>query len=194
MARKPKATAKATPARPTGPKKPKIKAKHRARAKIAPARRTAKNPKQAALIKATPRTARKPDMANPNKITVTVACPVGMVDAGNQFALTVGLTEADVDTFGDHSRETIGGNDYYLASLNARASFMHVPYADLSDAATDKGATLAQAETAQDALVIWEEGDGDVPAPAPDKLTVIVQAIYAGAGQAALDMFKAAAE
>ena len=129
-------------------------------------------------------------MSNNNALTVLVACPVAMVDEGNQFALTVGLTAADVETFGKMTT-TIGGEDYYIASLSARATFMYAPFADLTDDAKDKGADLTKVELAQNALVVWG-GDGDVPAPVADKITVIVQPLYAGAGKVALEMLRAA--
>ncbi len=70
---------------------------------------------------------------------------------------------------------------------------MYAPFADLTDDARDKGADLTKVELAQNALVVWG-GDGDIPAPAPNKITVIVQPLYAVAGMVALEMLKTAVE
>jgi len=183
MAKKPKVAAKVK-----GPKKPKIRPDKKP--KLVGKRQPPKKPEQIAILKKVKRKTEKPDMSN-NALNVTVACPIGMVDEGNQFALTVGYTEADVNTFGEHNRMTIGGNDYYVANLNARATFMYAPHADLTDDAKEKGADLTKANAAQAALVVWG-GDGEIPAPAPDAITVIVQPIYPGAGSAAIAMMEAA--
>jgi hypothetical protein len=180
---------KVTPVTASKPAKP-IKVKPGKKPKLAGKPETSKKPAQVAIVKKIKRTTERPDMSNNNAINVLVACPVGMGDEGNQFALTVGLTSADDQTFRDVV-ETIGGEDYYIASLSARATFMHIPYADLADAAKEKESNLAMSEVAQDALVIWA-GDGDVPAPTPATLTCIVQPLYADAGQIGLEMLKAA--
>ncbi len=172
-------------------KKPKpVKIKPGKKPKLAGKPKPQRKPEHAKILKAVKRTSEKPDMANNNSLNVTVVCPVTMMDAGNQFALTVGLTPADVDTFGKVIK-TFGGVDYAVANLSTRATFMYVPYADLTDDAAEKGADLALAEKAQDALVVWG-GDGDIPAPTPTTLTVIVQPMYRGAGKAALAMLEAA--
>jgi len=191
MAKKP---AKAKPAKapkPEKPKKPpkKIKVKQGKRPKLAKAPKPPKRKKHVAILKTVKRSMEAP--MNNNALNVTVACPVGMVNEGNQFALTVGLTPADIETFGEHSRHTINGEDYYIANTHARLTFMYAEFADLSEDATEKGADLALAEAAQNALDVWA-GDGDVPAVSPTTLVTIVQPIHRDAGKVAMGLLGAA--
>lgn len=123
-------------------------------------------------------------MANRTTLNVTIACPVAMIDDANQLALTIGLSPADVETFGKVIR-TFNGQDYAITNLRARRSFLYMPQVDLSAKATEKGADPVAVETMRALLQVWA-GDGPPPSADPDGLVVIVQPIEPGAGQRAL--------
>lgn len=55
-------------------------------------------------------------MANPNTLNLTIACPLAMIAGANQLALTIGLSPADVETFGRVVR-TINGQSNTLDHL-----------------------------------------------------------------------------
>ena len=131
-------------------------------------------------------------MANPNTLNLTIACPLAMIDAANQLALTIGLSPADVQTFG-RVVKTIGGQSYAIANLRARPSFVYVPHVDLSAKATEKGADPVAVEDMRALLVVWA-GDGPPPQADPAKMVVIVQPIERGAGQRALGWLMGAGE
>lgn len=129
-------------------------------------------------------------MANNNKLNVTIACPVGLIDKANQLALTIGLSPADVRTFRADNLRTIDGHDYSIVNLPARASFIYVPLVDLSAKAVEREADPVIVEEVRALLQIWD-GTGTPPQANPAALVVIVQPIERGAGKRAVGWLSA---
>ena len=121
-------------------------------------------------------------MANTNVLNVTIACPLHLMEAANQLSLCIGLTEADVDTFG----KTIMG-DYAVANLRASYAFLGANDYDLAPLAAFKGADLALAQQAQDVLIVWDTTEPPLQ-PSPDHIAVIVLPAGKDAGKQALSI------
>ncbi len=94
-------------------------------------------------------------------IRITIACPEGMVSDANQFALCVGNTPADVQTFGAATWEDGSGERYALASLLAGEVFPQTAAAVLQAPAHSPDADVAGAARAQAALQIWAPASPD---------------------------------
>lgn len=108
-------------------------------------------------------------------IRITIACPEGMMSEANQFALCVGNSPADAQTFGSATWEDGTGERYALASLLAGAQFPQVAGAPLQAPAYTPDADIAEAGIAQAALRIWSPmSQGSFPEIGPDRLVAVI--------------------
>ncbi|MDE9450352.1 hypothetical protein J3R80_07700 [Aliiroseovarius sp. Z3] len=108
-------------------------------------------------------------------IRITIACPEGLISEANQFALCVGNTPADAQTFRSATWETESGDRYALASLLAGAQFPQVAASPLSAPAHAPDANTTEASIAQAALRIWSPMSEDsFPEVGLDRLVAIV--------------------
>jgi len=85
---------------------------------------------------------------------VTIATPEALIGAANQLALTTGLSEADVNTFGEPKWEDADGNLYSVASGLVSDDYPQIAASDLTDRCEAAGADQTLAETAQAAVVV----------------------------------------
>jgi len=114
---------------------------------------------------------------------VTIACPEEFINAANQYALTIGLSLADVNTFSKKRIfEDKDGNLYSVSSGMVSNNFPNKAQSDLTDLVNEKGANLSQVNTIQSKLVIWyplineETGEYEIDPPkaSSNKLTAII--------------------
>lgn len=87
---------------------------------------------------------------------VTIFVPQAMIADANQFALCLGQSVADADTFGAATWEDGNGNLYAVASTLARAAFAIDAASPLAAPAFAPDADLVAAGRAQAALVIYD--------------------------------------
>ena len=85
-------------------------------------------------------------------IRITIACPETLIDEANQFALCLGYSPADAQTFRVAMWEDAHGARFALASLLASDQFPHIASSALSAPTHTPDADTALATRAQAAL------------------------------------------
>jgi len=113
---------------------------------------------------------------------VTIATPEALINAANQLALASGLSEADVNTFGEAKWEDADGNRYSVASGIVSDDYPQIAAGDLTDRAAGAGADMTLVQAAQSAVVQWapvinaETGEmaSDPPRAVPGVITAII--------------------
>lgn len=122
-------------------------------------------------------------MTNRNDLHVSVFCPKPLQDIANQLAMTIGLTPADIDTFGNLEM-TVNGIECFVALLPARLSFVYVPDTDLTEQAEAIGADPVMTEDAKSRLRVCDLRQGE-PAPVltEDTIAVVVQSRWTEGGK-----------
>ncbi|MCK0126834.1 hypothetical protein MWU76_20765 [Gelidibacter sp. F2691] len=88
-------------------------------------------------------------------LRITIACPERLIEDANQFALCVGSSAADAQTFSQATWETAQGERFALASLLAGDSFPVAASQPLKAPAHAPDMDLASATRAQMVLEIW---------------------------------------
>jgi len=109
-------------------------------------------------------------------IRITVACPEGLRDDANHFAMAVTSGPENARTYGEPYWRDGAGNLYAAASFEARPEWVMATQSSLDRPEWDGDYTvnMAGAERAQDALVFWTPAmGGDAPQAAPGVLTAI---------------------
>jgi len=108
-------------------------------------------------------------------IRITIACPETMLDDANQFALCVGNTAADIETFRTALWEDETGKRYALASLLASPVFPKLASSKLSAPEHAPDVDLNAAARAQSCLCIWTpESEDTVPTVGNGKIVAII--------------------
>ncbi|MCK8485390.1 hypothetical protein MUY21_15210 [Aliiroseovarius sp. S2029] len=108
-------------------------------------------------------------------IRITIACPEHLMSQANQFALCVGNSPADVQTFGAATWEDGAGERYALASLLAGVRFPQLAAAPLAAPAHAPDADIAGATQAQSVLRIWSPASTDsFPEVGVDRLVAVI--------------------
>lgn len=108
-------------------------------------------------------------------IRITIACPENLIADANQFALCVGNTVSDMETFGPARWEDQTGARFALASLLADDEFPSVVASPLIAPAHAPQADLVAAERAQSRLEIWSPAsEGPFPEAKMGALVAVV--------------------
>ncbi|WP_371170285.1 hypothetical protein [Aliiroseovarius sp. 2305UL8-7] len=108
-------------------------------------------------------------------LRITIACPESRIADANQFALCLGYSSADVQTFQGAMWEDADGARYALASLLASAHFPQVATSELLAPTHAPNADIASATRAQMALEVWTpEMPGPFPTLTPEKLVAVI--------------------
>lgn len=97
---------------------------------------------------------------------ITVACPVGMADDANDFAMVMAFGPDDAMTYSPPEYQDGNGARYYAASFEARPEWVQAAQSSLSRPAwdIDQIIDMNAASRAQAALVFWVP-DGETPPP-----------------------------
>lgn len=108
-------------------------------------------------------------------LRITIVCPESMIDDANQFALCVGNSTADVQTFQRAGWEDASGRKFALASLLSSDDFPELASSALRAPTHAPATDLVAASRAQALLTTWSPLVSSTP-PAPDhtKLLAIV--------------------
>ncbi|SPF78775.1 hypothetical protein ALP8811_02707 [Aliiroseovarius pelagivivens] len=96
-------------------------------------------------------------------LRITIACPEAMMADANQFALCVGSSAADVQTFKRAGWENQTGARFALASLLAGDDFPVAASSVLQTPAHAPMADIDAAARAQSKLAIWSPLMSDTP-------------------------------
>ncbi|MCK8463441.1 hypothetical protein MUY35_06215 [Aliiroseovarius sp. S1339] len=108
-------------------------------------------------------------------IRITIACPENMIAEANQFALCIGSTPADAQTFGSATWEDGQGERYALASLLAGPQFAQTAAEPLRAPDHTEHADVTAAAFAQSALRIWSPlSPGSFPSLSADRLIAVI--------------------
>lgn len=116
---------------------------------------------------------------------ITVACPVGMADDANDFAMVMAFGPDDALTYSPPEYQDGDGARYYAASFEARPEWVQAAQASLSrpEWDTDQIIDMDAAARAQAALVFWT---ADSETPPPQASTTALTAIGGMGGVEAL--------
>lgn len=101
----------------------------------------------------------------------TIACPQGMIDDGNQMAACMGLSLADLNTFGEASYQDEAGNRYAVCSAAMTPRVLQAVGAGQLPRPTfdtDNQINMTGAARALSALVMGAD------LATPDKITAVI--------------------
>jgi ornithine carbamoyltransferase len=108
---------------------------------------------------------------------ITVACPAGLVDDANSFAMVMAEGPADAQTYGEPGWQDAQGNLYSAASFVTSDEWVAAAQSALTRPSWDVQpytVNMTGAERAQAAVVFWHpDMGGSAPQAAPDALTAI---------------------
>ncbi|MHA6265713.1 hypothetical protein [uncultured Aliiroseovarius sp.] len=108
-------------------------------------------------------------------VRITIACPERFIADANQFALCVGNTRADANTFSAALWEDGTGGRFALASLLAAEHFAVVATSPLTPPAHAQDADMQAAGRAQKILEVWSPlSPGAFPSLSADRILAIV--------------------
>ncbi|MCK0141184.1 hypothetical protein [Aliiroseovarius sp. F20344] len=105
-------------------------------------------------------------------LRITIACPEELIGDANQFALCVGSSAADAQTFSQAIWEIKQGDRFALASLLAGDSFPVAASQPLKAPHHAPDMDLAAATQAQMKLEVWSPTVSNTP-PALNKTTIL---------------------
>ena len=108
---------------------------------------------------------------------LTIAVPSAHIDIANHYAMALGYSEADGETYRNPSWEDADGNLYAVASLPVSEVFVGAATSALVRPEWDGGEVIdmTKATQAQGLVMLWSVADEtDPPQAAPDKITAIL--------------------
>ncbi|MCF7725790.1 hypothetical protein [Sulfitobacter sp. M22] len=108
---------------------------------------------------------------------LTIAVPADHTDIANHYAMTLGYSEADGQTYRNPSWADVDGNLYALASLIIGEGFIGNATSPLPRPAwdTEEVIDMAKASQAQALVVLWTpDSDGPPPIAVADKITAVL--------------------
>jgi len=122
---------------------------------------------------------------------VTIATPEVLRDEANQLALATGLSEADVNTFGEPKWEDADGHLYSVSSGLVSDDYPQVAASDLTALCEASGADQVLAEAAQAAVSVWvpeyDEETGELVSAPPKATPANIVAIIHPNGRRAVE-------
>jgi len=88
---------------------------------------------------------------------ITIACPAAHVDIANHYAMALGYSEADGETYRNPSWEDADGNLYAVASLPVSNGFVSAATSQLQrpEWDTDEVIDMDKAAQAQGLVLLW---------------------------------------
>ena len=108
---------------------------------------------------------------------LTIAVPSAHIDIANHYAMALGYSEADGETYRNPSWEDADGNLYAVASLPVSEVFVGAATSPLVRPEWDgeEVIDMTKATQAQGLVLLWMAGDEtDAPQSKPDQITAIL--------------------
>ena len=108
---------------------------------------------------------------------LTIATPAAHIDIANHYAMALGYSEADGETYRNPSWEDADGNLYSVASLSVSEVFVGAATSPLVRPEWDGGEVIdmTKATQAQGLVTLWSVADGEAD---PVATTDVILAMF----------------